>query len=79
MCFMLDGEPIDNKYLSIIINKAQSTITRFLKQASSLGYIICVYKGKKHIYFANPYIFRFKDNRMNKALALLFDGKRLKK
>jgi len=77
MCFKLDKEPIDIEYLSLIFNKCKSTIKDFLREASKLEYIAIISKDKKQIYFANPYIFRFRDKRMNRAVQLFFNKKEL--
>ena len=77
MCFKIDTEPIDINCLSLLFNRCEATTKSFINEAIKLEYIAQVLKGKKYIYFANPYVFRFRGKRMNRAVELLFDKKEL--
>ena len=77
MCFKFDKEPIDIEYLVLILNNSKFSIMNFLREAIELEYIAGVSKNRKRIYFANPYIFRFRDKRMNRAVQLFFTKKEL--
>lgn len=74
-CFTHLEEPMDLELISLILKKTYKTVHKLIKEARAKKYITAVHYGRKFIYFANPYLFRFKGNRINKTVLIMFKEK----
>ena len=71
-CFMCQNNPADTELIGIMLKKRYKTVQVFLKEARRKHYITACYLADRPIYFANPYILRFRQDRPPKAVKLMF-------